>query len=163
MALWCSGYLYCTTSFNKAWTQVLLVACRRIGMVRISEVVPVGKKAKRLSSVNHTTEQLIIIILIIIWKHHTIQGWLVRGSQTWIWNFLIWIMINLEFLLEKCESKKANCKLSLLHMRTINGVVSWCTLTLQRLFHFTACVLFLSISFFFSYFFVDFTSCLDIE
>ena len=24
MALWCSGYYYCTTSFNKAWTQVLL-------------------------------------------------------------------------------------------------------------------------------------------
>ena len=23
MALWCSGYHYCTTSFNKAWSQVL--------------------------------------------------------------------------------------------------------------------------------------------
>ena len=23
VALWCSGYHYCTTSFNKAWTQVL--------------------------------------------------------------------------------------------------------------------------------------------
>ena len=23
MALWCSGYRYCTTSFNKVWTQVL--------------------------------------------------------------------------------------------------------------------------------------------
>ena len=45
-ALWCSGYHYCTTSFNKAWTKVspqvqtLLAACRRFAMVRISNSGP---------------------------------------------------------------------------------------------------------------------------
>ena len=35
--------------------------------------------------------------------------------------------------------------------------------SIQRLFHFIACVSFLSISFFFSYFFVDFATCLGIQ
>ena len=48
-------------------------------------------------------------------------------------------------------------------MRMINGVIVWYVLALQRLFHFVTCVSFLSISFFFSYFFVDFTTWLGIE
>ena len=61
MAPWCSG---CTTSFNKAWTQVLrrLKPClRRVGdsrWWRSLTVVPAGNKAKRFSSVNHTTETI---------------------------------------------------------------------------------------------------------
>ena len=61
VAPWCSGYHYCTTSFNKAWTQVLrrLKPCsRRVGDSRwwgSLTVAPAGNKAKRLSSVNHTT------------------------------------------------------------------------------------------------------------
>ena len=74
LILWCSGYHYCTTSFNKAWTQVLpgnrFKSCWR--RVRDSRwwgylaVVPATNKAKRLSSVNHTTKQFIIIVIIII-------------------------------------------------------------------------------------------------
>ena len=43
MAPWCSGYHYCTTSFRKPLDsrseqdQILLVACRRLEMVRISD------------------------------------------------------------------------------------------------------------------------------
>ena len=42
--------------------------------------------------------------------------------------------------------------LSLLHLRTRNGVISWYVWALQRLFHSTACVSFLSISFFLIFF-----------
>ena len=44
--------------------------------------------------------------------------------------------------------------LSFFHMRTINSVISWYVLTLQRLFHFIACVSFLPI--FFLFFFLIF-------
>ena len=53
--------------------------------------------------------------------------------------------------------------LSLLHMRMMNGIIAWYVLALQCLFYFIVCVSFLSISFFFYYFFVDFTTCLGIE
>ena len=52
--------------------------------------------------------------------------------------------------------------LSLLHMRTMRGVISW-TLALQCLFHFIVRVSFLSISFLFSYVFVDSTTWWGIE
>ena len=80
VATWCSGYHYSTTSFNTVWTQVLrrFKSCLR----RVEDswwwgsltVVPAGNKAKRLSSVNHTTKQFIIIIIIkyTIWE---IIGW----------------------------------------------------------------------------------------
>ena len=64
VAPWCSGYHYCTTSFNKAWTQVLrrFKPCsRRVGDSRwwgSLTMVPAGNKANRLSSVNHTTETI---------------------------------------------------------------------------------------------------------
>ena len=51
VAPWCSGYRYCTTSFNKAWTQVLrrFKSCsRRVGDSRwwgSLTVVPAGNKA----------------------------------------------------------------------------------------------------------------------
>ena len=45
---------------------------------------------------------------------------------------------------------------SLLHLRTMNGVISWYVLAPQCLFHFIACVSLLSISFLFSYFFCGF-------
>ena len=64
LSTWCSGYHYCTTSFNKAWTQVLrrFKPCsRRVGDSRwwgSLTMVPAGNKAKRLSSVNHTTKTI---------------------------------------------------------------------------------------------------------
>ena len=64
LALWCSGYHYCTTSFNKAGTQVLrrLKSClRRAGDSQwwgSLTMVPTGNRAKRLSSVNHTTKTI---------------------------------------------------------------------------------------------------------
>ena len=49
-------------------------------------------------------------------------------------------------------------------MQMMNRVIVWYVLALQRLFHFIACVSFLSISFsFFLFFFVDITTCLGIE
>ena len=63
------GYHYCTTSFNKAWTQVLCAfkSCsRRVGdslWWRSLTMVPAGNKAKRLLSVNHTTKT-------IHYRHH---------------------------------------------------------------------------------------------
>ena len=53
--------------------------------------------------------------------------------------------------------------LSLLHMTMMNRVFAWYAFALQHLFHFIACILFLSVSFFFSYFFVDFFTYLGIE
>ena len=47
--------------------------------------------------------------------------------------------------------------LSLLHIRTMNILISLYVLALQRLLHFIACVV--SISLFFSYFFVGSTTC----
>ena len=46
--------------------------------------------------------------------------------------------------------------LSLLYIRTMNGVISWNVLALQRIFHFIACASILSISSFFSCFFCGF-------
>ena len=50
VAPWCSGYQYCTTAFNKAWpvlaqacsaqVRILLAACLRFAMVRISNNGP---------------------------------------------------------------------------------------------------------------------------
>ena len=64
MVLYCSGYRYCTTSFNKARTQVLRrfkSYSRRVGDSRwwgSLTVVPAGNKAYHLSSVNHTTKTI---------------------------------------------------------------------------------------------------------
>ena len=64
VASWCSGYHYCTASFNKDWTQILrrFKSCsRRVGDLRWSwsvTMVPAGNKAKRLLSVNHTSKTI---------------------------------------------------------------------------------------------------------
>ena len=49
--------------------------------------------------------------------------------------------------------------LSVLHIRMMNGVISWYVLALQHLFHFTECVSFPSIYFLFFTFFVEFNTC----
>ena len=51
----------------------------------------------------------------------------------------------------------------LLHMRMMNRIIAWNFLAPQGLFYFIACVSFLFISFFLSYFLVDFTTFLGIE
>ena len=64
VASWCSGYHYCTTSFNKAWIQVLdrfKSYSRRVGDFRWWESLTMAlarNKAKRLSSVNHATKTI---------------------------------------------------------------------------------------------------------
>ena len=60
-------------------------------------------------------------------------------------------------------SRNISWILSLLHMRTMNGAISWYVLAVQRLFHFIACVSLLCISFCFLFFFVDSTTCLGFE
>ena len=61
---WCSGHHYCTTSFSKAWFQVLrrfksylrrIVDSRWWGSLAM---VLAGNKAKRLSPLNHTTKTI---------------------------------------------------------------------------------------------------------
>ena len=64
MALWCSGYHYCTTSLNEAWTQVLhrFKSCSQ--RVKDSQwwrslrIIQARNKAKCLSSVNHTAKTI---------------------------------------------------------------------------------------------------------
>ena len=64
VAPWRSGYHYCKTSFIKARTQALrrFKPCSwRVGDSRwwgSLTMVPAGNKAKRLSSVNHTTKTI---------------------------------------------------------------------------------------------------------
>ena len=57
-----SGYHYCTTSFNIAWTQVLRRFClRHVGDSLCwgsLAMVPAKNKVKRLSSVSHTTKTI---------------------------------------------------------------------------------------------------------
>ena len=73
MTPWCSGYQYYTTSFNKASTegsaqvQILLAACRRFAMVRISDNGPwleIRPNLVRRSTIPQ--KQFIIIIIITI-------------------------------------------------------------------------------------------------
>ena len=61
---WCSGYHFCTTSFIKAWTQILrrFKSCSRgVGALRwwgSLTMVPAGNKVKRLSSVKYATKTI---------------------------------------------------------------------------------------------------------
>ena len=83
MAPWYCGYHYCTTSFNKVWTQVLrrFKSCsRRVGDSRwwgSLKIVPGGNKAWHLSLVNHTTINISLSIhhssnlLISLWNVFT--------------------------------------------------------------------------------------------
>ena len=67
------------------------------------------------------------------------------------------------YIIGDFDFKNISCTLFLLHMKMMNGVVSWYVLllALHHLFHFIACVLFLSI--FFLSFFVSFVTCWGIE
>ena len=62
--LWCSGYHHGTTSYNKAWTQVLHRFNSCLQHVRDSQwwrsltMVLAGYKPKCLSSVNHTPKTI---------------------------------------------------------------------------------------------------------
>ena len=64
VAPWCSVYHYCTTSFNKAWTEVQrrFKSCSRhdgdLRRWRSLTMVSAGNKAIRLLSVNHTTKTI---------------------------------------------------------------------------------------------------------
>ena len=64
VALWCSDYHNCSTSFNKAWTQVLHRFKSWSQHVRDSQrwgslaIVPAGNKTDCLSPVNHTTKTI---------------------------------------------------------------------------------------------------------
>ena len=89
---WCSGYHYCTTSFNWAWTQVLGRLKRWSQHVGDSgwwgslTVVPAGNKAKHLLLVNHTTKT--------IYHHHLLNN---VGSKHCLLmkfiNFVIFVLV----------------------------------------------------------------------
>ena len=65
------------------------------------------------------------------------------------------------YIICSLDFKNISCTLFLLHMKTMNGVVSSyiLLLALHHLFHFIACVSFLSIFFFFLSFFVSSITC----
>ena len=69
------------------------------------------------------------------------------------------------YIICSLDFKNISCTLFLLHMKTMNGVVSSyiLLLALHHLFHFIACVSFLSIFFFFLSFFVSSITCWSIE
>ena len=70
LVLWCSGYHYCTTSFNKAGTQVLSRLKSCLWCVRDSRwwgsltMFLAGNKAKCLLLINHTTKTIHHLIII---------------------------------------------------------------------------------------------------
>ena len=53
------GEIHSSLNSGSAQVQTLLAACRRFAVVRISDNGPGWNKAKRLSLVNHTTEQFV--------------------------------------------------------------------------------------------------------
>ena len=116
----CSGYYYCTTSFNKAWTRVLrrLKPCqRRVGDSRwwgSLTVVLAGNKTERFSSVNHTTKTI---------HHHQkkLVFW-IKFKQIPVYNYIIctfFIVIGLNsFVCSYC------CKLFVIFFFTY--FLKWC-------------------------------------
>ena len=92
MALLFSGYHYCITSFKKVWTQVLrrFRSCsRHVGDSRCwgsLTMVPAGNKAKRYSSVNHTTKTIHHLHIIIINHHHQKA----TGAKLICLYFIVW-------------------------------------------------------------------------
>ena len=66
MLLWCYGVVVIntvqlhSTEFELRFCEVqtMLVVCQRSAMVRISDKFPAGNKAKRLTSINHTTQTI---------------------------------------------------------------------------------------------------------
>ena len=107
---WCSGYHYCATSFSKVWSQVLrrFKSCsRRVGDSRwwgSLTMVPVGNKARRLWSVNHTTKTIPSSSSSHHHHHHSLYEWMFlswksgkickfvtlnrspKSTKGWFWN-----------------------------------------------------------------------------
>ena len=71
---WCRGYHYCTTSFIKAWTQVLRRLKSRSKHVRDLEwwrsltMFQAGNKAQRLLSVSNTINTIQFFVADVSWK-----------------------------------------------------------------------------------------------
>ena len=78
---WCSGYHYCTASFNWTWTQALrrFKPCsQRVGDSRwwgSLTVVPAVSKTKRLSSVNRTTKAIRNLVILWCLEDETPNKW----------------------------------------------------------------------------------------
>ena len=71
MVLWCSSYHYCTTSFNKSWTQLLhrFKSCwQHVGDSRwwgSLTMILAENKAKPPPLVKHTTKTIHLVILFL--------------------------------------------------------------------------------------------------
>ena len=100
----------------------------------------------------------LFLINMQAWRPATL---LKRDSNTVFSWEIFKIFKNIFFYRTRSVAASGNISwtLSLFHLRTMNGVISWYALALECLFYFIACVSFLSVSFFFSFFFfVDFTA-----
>ena len=152
--LWCCVYLYYTALLNKARTQVVCIGdlykfliTTVFNLFRLVE-----KKTLKIFSISERRK-----------SRHKFGGIKVCSAEQVRKQFLnakmeveifSYIFCSLDF-------KNISCTLFLLHMETMNGVVSLYILlfVLHHLFHFIACVLFLSIFFIFSQFFVSSFPC----
>ena len=81
---WFSGYHYCTTSFNKAWTQVMYRLKLKFCSLSVGDsrwwgsltMIPGGNKVNHFRLSTITQKQFIIIIIIIIMKTlHKVKKW----------------------------------------------------------------------------------------
>ena len=103
VVLWCSGYHYCTISFNEAWNQVLgrFKSCswhdRDSGWWGFLTMSPAGNKVKCLTPVNHTTKTIHhhhkCVLFIIFWHIQRRKNGMRRlrclhHEQKWkLWKF----------------------------------------------------------------------------
>ena len=73
VVVWCSGYHYCTTLFNKAWTQVLRkhkFCSRCVGYSRWWGLWQRSRLEIRLNAFRRSTVQRKLFIIIIIYHHY---------------------------------------------------------------------------------------------
>ena len=154
--LCCSVYLYYTALLNKARTQVLCIAIctnfwlglKGFNLFRLLENETFSIPERRKSRYKFGGTK--------VCKAEEVTKYC-ANSKTEIEVFS-YIICSLDF-------KNISCTLFSLHMKTMNGVVSSyiLLLALHHLFHFIACVSFLSIFFFFLSFFVSSITCWGIE
>ena len=141
--LWRGVYLYYKALLNKARIQVLctansykfLIRTKALNLFRLLEneilkIFSIREKRKSRHKFGETK----------VCKAEEVRKYFVNPKI--VIEVFSYITCSLDF-------KYISCTLFLLHMKTMKCVVSWYILALLNLFHFIACVSFLSIFFFF--------------
>ena len=147
--LWCSVYLYYTALLNKTRTQVLCIPDLHKSLIR-ALIYFVFTLFRLL--LNETLK--IFSIRERRWSRHKFGGTKFYKAEEVRKTFLN-PKIKFEvfsYIICCLDFKNISFSLILLHMKTMNGVVSWyiLLLALRHLFHFIVCTSFLSNFLFFS-------------